>query len=77
MQDKAFGTIKINLEEVIQRKGLSKNKVANRAQMQRTQFNNYCKGNIQRVDLAILTRICSALDCQVADILEYIPPEQK
>lgn len=28
-----------------------------------------------RVDLAVLSRICHALDCRVEDILEYIPPQ--
>lgn len=75
MQDSAFGTIKINLTQRIQLAGISKNKLAHRAQMERTQLNNYCKGTIQRVDLAILSRLCFVLDCSIADILEYIPPD--
>ncbi len=68
-----FGYIKINLEKVIKDRGLSKNKFANLAEMQRTQLNNYCKGNMQRIDLVILAKMCHTLDCSVGDILEYIP----
>lgn len=75
MQDKQFGHVQITLNDVIARKGMSKNKVANLAQMQRTQLNTYCKGDIQRMDLTILARLCNVLDCTVADILEYVPPE--
>lgn len=74
MDDKAFGNVKIRLEEAIQASGMSKNYVMNRAYMQRTQLNTYCRGDIQRVDLAILSRLCYALDCSISDILEYVPP---
>ena len=76
MQDREYGYIKIKLEKVIRESGLSKNKVSHFSEMQRTQLNTYCKGDIQRVDLVVLARICYALNCTVQDILEYIPPEK-
>lgn len=69
------GAVKITLEKAIKASGLSKNKVAQLAGMQRTQLNNYCKGNIQRFDLDILARLCTALECPVSDILEFVPPD--
>jgi putative transcriptional regulator len=54
---------------------MSKNKLIHRAELERTQLNQYCTGKILRVDLAVLSRICHALDCRVEDILEYIPPQ--
>ena len=77
MRDEDFGTIRIKLEEVIQQSSLSKNTVAQLSQTQRGQLNHYCKGDIQRIDLAILSRLCYALDCRVEDVLEYIPPQTK
>ena len=77
MRDEDIGTIRIKLEEVIQQSSLSKNKVAQLSQTQRGQLNHYCKGDIQRIDLAILSRLCYALDCRVEDVLEYIPPQTK
>ena len=77
MRDEDFGTIRIKLEEVIQQSSLSKNKVAQLSQTQRGQLNHYCKGDIQRIDVAILSRLCYALDCRVEDVLEYIPPQTK
>lgn len=77
MRDEDFGAIRIKLEEVIQQSSLSKNKVAQLSQTQRGQLNHYCKGDIQRIDLAILSRLCYALDCRVEDVLEYIPPQTK
>ena len=70
-----YGRIIIHLEELIQASGLSKNKVSQRAEMQRTQLNNYCKNEVARVDLAVLARLCHVLGVGIAELLEYRPPE--
>ena len=48
-----YGRIIIHLEELIQASGLSKNKVSQRAEMQRTQLNNYCTGGPGRAGPAV------------------------
>lgn len=68
-----YGTIKIKLDELIKKSGISKNKLSHRAEMQRTQINHYCKNEITRLDIDVLARICSVLDCRIEDLLEYIP----
>lgn len=40
-----FGTIVIQLDELIKKSGISKNKLCHRAELQRTQLNNYCNNN--------------------------------
>ena len=70
-----YGRIIIHLEELIQASGLSKNKVSQRAEMQRTQLNNYCKNEVARVDLAVLARLCHVLGVGIDELLEYRPPE--
>jgi putative transcriptional regulator len=72
-----YGTIKIKLDEAIKRAGISKNKLSHRAEMQRTQINNYCNNKITRLDTDVLARICSVLDCKIEDVIEFIPPESK
>ena len=67
------GTVKIKLDALLKEKGLSKNKLSHRAEMQRTQINNYCKNKITRLDVDVLARICSVLDCRIEDLLEFIP----
>ena len=73
MEDKDYGFIKIKLAELIAEKGISKNKLSHRAEMQRTQINQYCNGEITRLDTAVLARLCTALDCKIEDILEFVP----
>ena len=70
-----YGKVKINLDKIIKEKNIRKNKLTQRTEMQRTQLNNYCKQNIQRIDLSILARLCYVLECDISDIIEYIPPD--
>lgn len=65
------------LDEMIEKQGISKNKLAHRAEMQRTQLNQFCKGTVTRLDTAVLARLCCALDCKIEDLLEYDPPENE
>ena len=71
-----YGTIKIKLDELIKQKGISKNKLSHRAEMQRTQINNYCKNQITRLDIDVLARICSTLECGIEDLLEFVPVDE-
>lgn len=77
MEDLNYGSIRIKLDEMIKKQGISKNKLAHRAEMHRTQLNQFCKGTVTRLDTAVLARLCYALDCKIEDLLEYIPPENK
>ena len=70
------GIIRIHLEELIQKSGMSKNKFLNRADMERTQLNRYCSNDVARVDLDVLARICGVLDCTVGELLEFVPNER-
>ena len=76
MDEQNFGYIKIKLDELIKEKGISKNKLSHRAEMQRTQINQYCNNEITRLDTAVLARLCATLNCRIEDLLEYIPAEQ-
>lgn len=74
MRDIDFGEIRLHLDEIRKKQGISINKLAYRAEMQRSQVRSYCNNLAQRLDVAVLTRLCYALECDIADILEYIPP---
>ena len=71
-----YGTIRIKLDELIQKSGISKNKLSHKAEMQRTQINNYCNNEISRLDIDVLARICSVFNCKISDLLEFVPAQE-
>ncbi len=75
MVDVDYGHVKIKLAELMAEQNISINKLAFRAEMQRTQLKAYMKEDIQRVDLAVISRLCYALECSLDDLIEYIPPK--
>ncbi|MBQ7001323.1 MAG: helix-turn-helix transcriptional regulator [Oscillospiraceae bacterium] len=72
-----YGTIRIKLDELIRKAGISKNKLSHRAEMQRSQINHYCNNDITRLDTDVLARICTVLECEIGDLLEFVPPSKE
>ena len=75
MVDIEFGTVHLILDEFMKKQNISINKLAFRSEMQRTQLKAYRDNKIQRVDLSVLARLCFALDCDLHDLIEYVPPK--
>lgn len=61
--------IRINLENVLKEKGISKTQLCYACRLQRTQLNNYCKNKVVRIDLNTIARMCDFIDCRIEDIL--------
>lgn len=72
-----YGYFKIILEDYLKKKNCSKNLLAKKANLQRTQLNTYCKNKIKRPDFDVLARICFALDCELSDIVRYVKSQNK
>lgn len=70
------GTIRIKLKELMEKKRISMNQLSFRAEMQRTQLRNYRDNKVQRLDIDILQRLCYVLECDLHDLVEYIPPSK-
>lgn len=71
-----FGTIRIKVDELLEKSGMSKNELSYRAQVQRTQLNRYCTNQVTRLDTDVLARLCTAFHCTISDLLEFVPPEE-
>ena len=69
MKDLEFGTVKIHLEELMEKRNISINKLSFRAEMQRTQLKKYWKNEVQRLDIAVLSRLCYALECDLHELI--------
>ena len=67
MKDIDYGYVRLKLMDIMQEQNISINKLACRAEMQRTQLKAYMKNEVQRVDLAILARLCYVPSLPLAD----------
>lgn len=74
METNKFGTINIELGKLIAESGLSKNKFAQLAQMQRTQLNKYINNEVALLNIDVLARICTVLECDISDVLIFKKP---
>ena len=66
-----FGTVTMRIEEVLKEKGISKNQICEDLDLPRGNFNRYCRNNFQRIDAALLCKLCWYLEVDLNDLLVY------
>lgn len=77
MDNKAedWGHFEFILDKYLKDHGISRNRLANMANLQKTQLSAYCRNKVQRPDLNVLARICFVMECHISDIMKYVPPK--
>ncbi len=75
--DDDYGHLEIRLAELIKEKGMNRNQVSIRAAMNWKQVDNYCNNDITRLDTFVLCKLCTALDCEIQDLLTFIPADKR
>ena len=74
----AYGSIRVKLAEVMEHHGITRNHLRTLTGLKYDVIDRYYKGcDIARADLDFLAKVCYVLDCRIADLLEYVPPEEK
>ena len=68
---KDYGKATINLKEIIDKKGISRNKLSNMIATNYDLVNRYYNNKVVRIDLDIIARLCYVLNCSVNDIIKY------
>lgn len=72
-----YGHLEIRLAELIEEKGLNRNKVSLKAAMNWRQVDRYCENDITRLDTFVLCKLCTALECEIQDLLVFVPAEKE
>lgn len=72
-----YGHIEIRLNKLLEERGLSKNKLSYKAEMNWKQIDNFCTNKITRLDTFVLCKLCTVLECKIEDLLVFHPPEKK
>ena len=70
-----YGKIKLHLSELIEEKGMNRNSLAKAVNTRFEVIDKWCKNRVEKLDMDTLARMCCALGCTVADLLEYRPEE--
>lgn len=62
--------IHIRIIELLEEKGISKNRICKDLDLPRGNFNRYCRDDFQRIDASLIIRLCDYFGCDIADLLE-------
>jgi len=69
--------IKINLSRLLGDRRMTQAELAAKTKIRPATIHEMYHELIERVNLDYLSRICEVLDCDIIDILEYVPNKEK
>lgn len=59
----------VDITSYMKKKDISKNSLCKMTGIAYNALQRYCKSEIKRIDLDVISRICKALDCEISDII--------
>lgn len=62
--------VHMRINELLEERGLSKNRICKDLDIPRANFNRYCRDEFQRIDANLILKLCKYLNCSIADLLE-------
>ena len=71
-----YGVLTLNIEKLLREKGVSKNRICKDLDYPRANFNRYCRNDFQRIDAALICKLCWYLKVDVGELIEYTAPEE-
>lgn len=71
-----YGTLSLQIDTILKEKGISKNKLCKDLDIPRSNFNRYCRDEFQRLDAALICKLCWYLNIDVGELIIYNRPEQ-
>lgn len=69
-----YGTVRLRLRELMDRQGINRNQMSRRIGVRFEVVDKWYHGEVEKLDLDILARLCFVLDCQAGELLEYNGP---
>ena len=68
--EKGYYLFKLN--SILDEKNITKNAVIVNKNIDFNSMQRLVTGNLSRIDLTIIAKLCNELDCKIEDIIEYI-----
>ena len=72
-----YGRVELRLKEVMDERGISRNQLAKLIDARFEVVGKWYKGEVEKMELDILARICYALDCTTEDLIRYVPGKEE
>ncbi len=66
-----YGKVKIMLKNILDKKGISRNKLCNIIGTNYDLINRYYNNKVTRIHLDMLARMAFVLQCDICDLLKY------
>lgn len=60
----------LRINELLEENGISKTKICKDLDLQRGNFNRYCRGDFQRIDANLIVKLCDYFNCDVSALIE-------
>ena len=70
------GKIIIKLDEYLKEHKIGRSSLCRNGNIRYDTLLTYCRKTVTRLDLDTLEKICSTLNCNISDILEFIPKQK-
>ena len=71
-----YGMVELRLKELMDERGMTRNQLARLIDARFEVVSKWYNGRVEKLDLDILARMCYALDCEVSDIVVYVPGDE-
>ena len=63
--------VRLTIDKMLEKRKMTRYELAKRTEIKFQTIDRYYKNRVVRYDSYILDRICSVLECNVGDIIEY------
>jgi len=70
-----YGKLHFRINEILEEKGISKNKLCKDMDIPRTNFNKYCRDAVTRLDTNFICKLCWYLNIDVGELIVYNNPD--
>ena len=68
--------VRLTIDKYLKKCGITRYELAKRTDIKFQTIDRYYKNRVVRYDSYILSRICSALECNLCDIIEYVKDDK-
>lgn len=62
--------VHLRIMELLEEHKISKTRICKDLDLQRGNFNRYCRDDFQRIDTNLIVKLCEYFNCEIADLLE-------